>query len=189
MAGCCGRLPGAGLDRPAREWGDSGRAVAPGLRDSSGRLGPRSGPARAWRPGTVPAQRPLLTRGGRWVPALGRAPCSRPTSARGAPVGWPGRGRPLPIVERTGGGEGTRARLQVRSSESSREGDPVLALGKESGSGRGAAEGRGCPAAVGRGAAIVPPEVWGKLGKKVRSVASRGGRGRAQPRRAPAGRH
>lgn len=69
MAGSWGRLPGAGLDRPAREWGgDSGRAVAPGFRDSSGPLGPRSGPARAWRPGTVPAQWPLLPRGGRGVP-------------------------------------------------------------------------------------------------------------------------
>lgn len=112
-------------------------------------------------------------------PALGRAPCSRPTPAWGAPAGRPGRGRPLLVVARTGGGEGTRARLQVRSGESSREGDPVLTLCRESGSGRGAVESRGCPAAVGRRAAIVPPEAWGKLGKKVRSVPWRGGRGRA----------
>ena len=111
------------------------------------------------------------------------SPCARPGSMFPTHSGpgklWPVARQRAPALDRRAGRrrEGTRVRLQVRSCESSREGDPVLVLGKQPGSGRGAVESPGCPAAVGPGAAAVPREVWGKLGKKVRSVPLRGGRG------------
>lgn len=46
----------------------------------------------------------------------------------GAPAWWPGRGRQLPIAARAGGGEGTRASLQVRSEVNHPEsGDLIVA--------------------------------------------------------------